>query len=169
MAERKILRPWCCVLALMNPRRVSPGGKAGMRTGCFLPKERSALARRPPTFRRPSQSSMEGLFDSSSERFLGSSCLMVSRPLGQASDCICLNRYMVASMSLVALFCWASSSAFFQALPEVTSSIVGQVLEVKYDEACVKNEALGSWSVGDSGGLGSSWDRKAGPLSQQEA
>ena len=78
---------------------------------------------------------------------------MVLRPLGQASDCICFSRYMVASMSLVALFCcWASNSAFFQALPEVTSSVVGQVSEVKYDEACVKNEALGSWSVGDSGG-----------------
>ena len=73
-------------------------------------------------------------------------------------------------MSFVALFCcWASSSAFFQALPEVTSSVVGQVSEAKYDEACVKNEVLGSGGVGDFGGLGSSWNRKAGPLSQQEA
>ena len=128
----------------MNPRRASPSGKAGMRTGCFLPKERSALARRPPTFRRPSVSSTKGLFDSSFERFLGSSCLMVSRPLGQASDYTCFNRYMVASMSLVALFCcWASSSAFFQALPEVTSSVVGQVSEVELEEAWVKSEAFG--------------------------
>ena len=134
-----------------------------MRIGCFLPNERSALVRRPPTFRRPSVSSTKGLLDSNSERFLGSSCLMVSRPLGQASDCICFSRYVVASMSFVAWFCcWACSSAFFQALPEVTSSVVGQVSEAKYDEAWVKNEALGSWSVGDSGGLGSSWNRKAG-------
>ena len=123
-----------------------------MRIGCFLPNERSALARRPPTFGRPSLSSMKGLLDSNSERFLGSSCLMVSRPSGQASDCICIRRYIVASMLLVALFCcWTSNSAFFHDLPRTPRPFwrVPELLRARFVEKTVElsqtHSSVGPW------------------------
>ena len=120
----------------------------------------------------------EGGLDYNSSRCLGGSLLILSSPLGQASFCICLSRKRYASFLLGSFCCcWASSRRFFQALPEVMSSVACLIWVRKYRDGggwyngvvSVNRMILLTLGDGVSGGWGSSRKRNGGPVSHQEA
>ena len=75
----------------------SPVRVSGISVGCFLPKVKSALSKRPPTLIKPSELSKKGFFVRISFRCLFGSMLIEIMPLGQISLCIFLRTRRVAS------------------------------------------------------------------------
>ena len=124
----------------MCPIRASPVRLSGTNVGCFLPKVRSARARRPPTLMRPSALSKNGLFANSSWRFAFGSELIVPSPLGHASFCISFCRMIDASFKLgVLCVCFVWFKRFSQAIPEVMSSVAWRCLVMKYEDGLALN------------------------------
>ena len=78
----------------------SPVKVSGISVGCFLPKVKSALSRRPPTLTRPSVLSTKGFFIKISFLSLFGRALIESMPLGQASFCISFSTRKEASKEL---------------------------------------------------------------------
>ena len=160
----------------MCPIRASPVRLSGTNVGCFLPKVRSARARRPPTLMRPSVLSRNGLFANSSWRFTDGSELIVPSPLGHASFCISFCRIRDASCELgVLCFCFICVNRFSHASPEVISSVAWRCLVMKYEDGLALNVldenklVLRDFSLGVDGGLGFSNLRNGGLVSHTEA
>ena len=80
----------------------SPVRVSGISVGCFLPKVKSALSKRPPTLINTSVLSMKGVFDRISYRSLFGNVLIEFMPLGQVSLCMFLSTRRVASGELEA-------------------------------------------------------------------
>ena len=122
--DEETLRPWCSVLACRYPRRASPVSVSGTKVGCFLANVRSARERRPPTLIRSSVESRKGHLARISARFLESSFLIDSMPLGHCSCCIRFCSINDASFRLLVFsFWWVWLSRFSHMLPEVISSV----------------------------------------------
>lgn len=152
----------------MWPMRASPSSVSGINVGCFRPNDRSARARRPPTFISPSSGSMKGILASIVRFYRGGSWAMEEIPLGHTSFCICCCRAKDASLSLGRNCCSLISDIKRRHIsPFVTSSVACLVLGAKYDRTgAVKYTVASDVLSPFVGAMGGSLCKNAGPFVQ---